>query len=89
MGPPGGPPKGPPGPYGGKKAGAGVASTRDPGTGIGGGHQDWTRFEGRIRSNVAEAGSTDTPADYRDVVNRYFKALSQRGANVESAKENP
>jgi len=71
----------------GRAAGAGVMTTGDPGTKVGGQYADWTRFTGRIQSNATEAGSTDTPSDYRDVVNNYFRALSKRGARIEGAKE--
>jgi hypothetical protein len=62
-------------------------ATGDPGTKVGGQYADWTRFTGRIQSNAAEASTPDTPQDYRDVVNGYFRALSQRGAQVDSTKE--
>ena len=83
---PGSPTPGPAGPYGGRKAGAGVMTTKDPGTKVDGHHSDWVRFSGRIQSNATEASASDTPPEYRDVVNRYFRELSKRGAQVDGSR---
>ena len=77
----------PPGALGAKSAGpAGVV--RHPDVRVGAGQGDWTAWHGRYNGNASDAGNADTPADFRDIVGRYFSAISQRGGGSGSEPTN-
>ena len=41
---------------------------------------DWARFKAPIRGEVVQDFQSDTPKEYRDLVERYFRELSRLGA---------
>ena len=47
---------------------------------------DWARFRGRLRNDVLEGASIDTPEEYRDLINRYFKAVARQGKKATNDK---
>ena len=49
---------------------------------------DWASFKGDLRSDVVEGATSDTPADYRDLVNRYFRELSRMSRSGTSPSRN-
>ncbi len=47
---------------------------------------DWARFRGRLRNDVLEGASTDTPEEYRDLINRYFTEVARQGKKDKNDK---
>jgi len=43
---------------------------------------DWARLPGKLRDQVLQAARTDGPADYRQLIRRYFRELARRGAAI-------
>jgi len=43
----------------------------------------WLRSKGTLTGQVQDAGDDHTPVDYRDLVKRYFQAVSQEGTKQE------
>lgn len=51
---------------------------------------DWARLPGRLRNDVIQAAGHRVPAEYRQIVERYFQARAQRRASAgpgEAARE--
>jgi hypothetical protein len=42
---------------------------------------DWARLPGTLREEVIQAAEERAPAEYREVIKRYFKAISQRAGS--------
>ena len=38
---------------------------------------DWARLKGNLRAGSASQGGDDLPAEYRDLVGRYFKVIAK------------
>lgn len=47
---------------------------------------DWARVRGELRDGVMDAAATDGPAEYRELIQRYFKEVARRGAEAEKRK---
>ena len=41
---------------------------------------DWARLPGKLRDQILQAARTDGPAEYRELIRRYFRELARRGA---------
>ncbi len=50
---------------------------------------DWARLPGRLQGEVLQAGSQDSPAEYRGLIRQYFRILSQRSSRPGAAEESP
>ena len=42
--------------------------------------EDWAQLKGTLQSGRAASASSHTPAEYRDLVNRYFRAIANEAA---------
>jgi len=50
---------------------------------LGLGRLDWARLHGELRDRVLQAAAADGPAEYRELILRYFREVARRGAAEE------
>jgi len=50
---------------------------------------DWARLPGKLRDQVLQAARTDGPAEYRELIRRYFRELARRGAAGAASEKKP
>ncbi len=50
---------------------------------------DWARLPGKLRDQILQAARTDGPAEYRELIRRYFRELARRGAGGASSEKKP
>ena len=48
---------------------------------------DWARLPGVLRDEVVQAADEKAPAEYRDLIKRYFQQISQAGGNGTTPKK--
>jgi hypothetical protein len=44
---------------------------------------DWARLRGELHDEVTDAAGSDGPAEYRELIQRYFREVARRGAEAE------
>jgi hypothetical protein len=47
---------------------------------------DWARLPGKLRDQVLQAAGTQSPEEYRSLIQRYFREVARRGAPGGAAK---
>lgn len=50
---------------------------------------DWTRLNGELRSEILQAAGQEGPPEYRELIKRYFQALSRRAAHPAAVEPHP
>jgi hypothetical protein len=48
---------------------------------------DWARLPGELRNEILQAAGEKSPAEYRELIKRYFSEIARRGKRTEDGEE--